>query len=72
MCDQCGQECVSFQALAQHKNKKHTIKSGYCHAFGIFGSSVSHLLIILNELSPQTVSNIGFCSFSFSKTLTIL
>ena len=71
MCGQCGQECVSFHFLAQHKKTKHN-KRFEAHCTYIWNKwvvSQSFLVsIILDELFPGTVSDAGFCSFTMIVT----
>ena len=71
MCGQCGQECVSFRVLAQHKKTKHNKKVDvHCtYIWNKWVVSQSFLVsIILNELFPGTVSDAGFCSFTMIVT----
>ena len=50
MCGQCGQECVSFHELAQHKKKKQNKKVD-AYKIGINVSSVSHFLSKSSKMS---------------------
>ena len=63
----CGQECVSFCVLAQHKKMKHNENvDAHCkYIWNKWVVSQSFLVsVISNELFPGIVSDAGFFSFT--------